>query len=348
MYYTSRQGYFGRLRGGTHSRQTVIVLIALAIYIGAMGIKQVRALTTTLPSVTWIPLARAHAERADQMTAGHRARRAAGEKHAIEDFLYDYYNTRPSLLRRWHPGVGAGLAPAPDGVAEHAGWKFYVTQADGIVALNQDAFLAARGESVRYIHGLLTATASRPVFSGCFGLHEWAMVYRDPEHRHELPLRLGQAATDEVVEQHTIRCTHFDAFRFFTPEAVGLNRLQPTRATQVDLDQPGCLHAAMDVHKWAQKLGPAVPGALALDCFALAGEIRLLDMQASPYDLASYGHPPVKIETPEGKAEYVARQRELARRAAGLRARLIRVCEELLGAEVSAQNREAVAPFNQR
>ena len=70
-----------------------------------MGIKQVRALTTTLPSVTWMPLARAHAERADEMTAGHRARRAAGEKHAIEDFLYDYYGTRPAQLRRWHPGI---------------------------------------------------------------------------------------------------------------------------------------------------------------------------------------------------------------------------------------------------
>jgi len=313
-----------------------------------MGIKQVRALTTTLPSVSWIPLARAHAERADEMTSAHRARRATGEKHAIEDFLYDYYGTRPSALRRWHPGVGAGLAPAPVGLAEQAAWKFYMTYPDGVVTLDQDAFLHARGESVRYIHGLLTATASRPVFSGCFGLHEWAMVYRQPELRHPLPLRLGQAGTDKVVEEHPIRCTHFDAFRFFTPEAVGLNRLQPTRATQIDLDQPGCLHAAMDCHKWASKLGPAVPGALALDCFALAADIRLLDMQASPYDLSSYGQPPVKIETPEGKAEYVARQREFARRAAALRSRLIRVCDELLGPRLAAENRETVAPFNHR
>ena len=65
------------------------------------------------------------------------------------------------------------------------------------------AFLHARGESVRYIHGLLTATASRPVFSGCFGLHEWAMVYRDPEHRHELPLRLGQAETENLLPSTT-------------------------------------------------------------------------------------------------------------------------------------------------
>jgi hypothetical protein len=239
------------------------------------------------------------------------------------------------------------LAPGASAQPEHARWKFYRTVPDGVVTLDAVDYMHARGESVRHIHGLLAATASRPVFTGCFGLHEWAMVYRGRQHRHSLPLRLGQKATDEVVERHPIRCTHFDAFRFFTPEAVGLNRLQPTRATQVDLDQPGCLHAAMDCHKWASKLGPAVPGALALDCFALAADIRLLDMQASPYDLTSYGQPAVKIETPEGKAEYIARQREFARRAAALRARLIRVCEELMGPAAASANRKAVAPHNQ-
>jgi hypothetical protein len=44
----------------------------------------------------------------------------------------------------------------------------------------------------------------------------------------------------------------------------------------------------------------------------------------------------------------VARQREFARRAGALRSRLIRVCEELLGSESAARNREAVAPFNHR
>jgi hypothetical protein len=303
-------------------------------------------LTTTLPPATWVPLAQAHAERADGMTAGHRARRSRGERHAIEDFLYDYYGTRPAQLRRWHPGVGTGLASGPDVMPEQARWKWYKTYPDGVVTLDTETFVQARGESIRYIHGLLTATASRPVFTGCFGLHEWAMVYRQPEHRHQLPLRLGQEGTDEVVERHPVRCTHFDAFRFFTPEAVGLNRLQPTRATQIDLDQPGCLHAAMDCHKWASKLGPAVPGALALDCFALAADIRLLDMQASPYDLSSYGHPAVKIETPEGKAEYIARQREFARRASALRSRLIRVCDELLGPAAASANRKTVAPHN--
>ncbi|GIJ28336.1 hypothetical protein Vqi01_34980 [Micromonospora qiuiae] len=285
-----------------------------------------------MSAARWSPLLAAHERRADSLTAAHRARKATGERHAIDDFLYDYYGTRPSVLRRWHPGLGVALAPGPDGPAPHRQWRWYATDADGMVRFDAAAFLTDRADSVRFIHRLLSSIATRPAFTGCFGLHEWAMVYRQRDHRHPLPLRLGQAGTDAVVEAHQIRCTHFDAFRFFTPEAVGLNRLQPTRASQVDLDQPGCLHAAMDCHKWATKLGPAVPGDLALDCFELARDIRLLDMQASPYDLSSYGQPAVTIETPEGKAEYVARQREFSQRASQLRARLIEVCGVLLAA----------------
>ncbi len=286
----------------------------------------------------WTRLARAHEERADAFTAAHRARKATGEKHAIDDFLFEYYNTRPSVLRRWHPGVGVRLQLTPD--APHPKWRWYSTS-EGTVGFDAAKFMQERGDSVRFIHRLLTAIASRPAFTGCFGLHEWAMVYRQDEHRHPLPLRLGQAGTDAVVEAHPIRCSHFDAFRFFTPSAVERNRLQPTRESQVELDQPGCLHASMDSHKWASKLGPAVPGDLALDCFELARDIRQLDMQASPYDFSSYGRAPVAIETPEGKAEYVTRQRAFAERSAGLRDRLIVVLEMLMnaaGEEVSGKS----------
>ena len=128
------------------------------------------------------------------------------------------------------------------------------------MTLDVDAFLADRGDAVRFIHGLLTATLGRPALTGCFGLHEWAMVYRETdEHRHPLPLRLGAAGTDAVVETHKIRCTHFDAYRFFTPDAVELNTLRPTRGSMAAMEQPGCLHAGMDVYKWATKLGPPSP-----------------------------------------------------------------------------------------
>jgi hypothetical protein len=46
-------------------------------------------------------------------------------------------------------------------------------------------------------------------------------------------------------------------------------------------------------------------------------------MRASPYDLAALGYPPVRVETPEGRAEYAANQRGFADRAAALRGRLI-------------------------
>jgi hypothetical protein len=87
----------------------------------------------------------------------------------------------------------------------------------------------------------------------------------------------------------------------------------------------------MDLYKWAYKLNPAVPGELLADCFALAADVRELDMRASPYDLRGLGWEPVAIETPEGKARYVAAQRGFAARGAELRERLLEVCRELLG-----------------
>jgi hypothetical protein len=86
----------------------------------------------------------------------------------------------------------------------------------------------------------------------------------------------------------------------------------------------------MDLFKWAYKLSPAVPGELLADCLDLAGEIRELDMRASPYDLGEFGYAPVAIETPDGKAEYVTAQRAFAARGAVLRARLLEVCDALL------------------
>ena len=284
-----------------------------------------------LPAEEWAARAAAHDARVERWTAPHRERRRRGESHPVLDFLFTYYSETPSRLRRWHPGPGVALAPGDDGPAPHAAWRWYATDDDGAVSLDVGAHRADRGDTVRFVARLLAATASRPAFTGCFVMHEWAMVYRADDRRHPLPLRLGRAGTDAVVEAQPIRCTHYDAFRFFTPEAVGRNALQPTRATQTDLEQPGCLHAGMDLHKWSLKLGPAVPGELALDCFALAADVRLLDMQASPYDLGSYGHPAVAVETPEGRTEYARRQRELALRAAGLRQRLLDVCGTLLG-----------------
>ncbi len=265
----------------------------------------------------WQALRAAHEARVDALVGPHLERRRRGDRHAVEDFLFTYYSLRPARLRRWHPGVGVSLVHE-DGRRE---------------TLDVAGHLARHGGTVRSIRDLLRATASRPAQFGCFGLHEWAMVYRhgaDGERRHPAPLRLGPTATDAVVESHQIRCSHFDAFRFFTPEAVGRNALLPTRTRTVELEQPGCLHATMDLYKWAYKLGEAAPSELVADCFELARDVRGLDMRASPYDLRSLGYEPVPIETAEGKARYVDLQREFAERAEPLRCALMAVCDGLL------------------
>ena len=282
----------------------------------------------------WAPRAAAHARRVDELTRGHRERRATGRSHPVEDFLFTYYSFRPALLRRWHPGLDVRLYDAP----QHAGWRFYRADADGAVSVDPDLFAQQRGPTAAFVRSLLAATAGRTPALGCFGLHEWAMVYRSgtDDVRHDAwPLRLGPAGTDEVVERHTIRCSHYDAFRFFTDDARPRNTVQPTRERQVALEQPGCLHAGMDLYKWAYKLTPAVPSVLVLDCFELARDIRVLDMQASPYDLRELGYPPVPIESPEGKAEYICRQREFAQRGQALRTRLMDVCDRVLSSSAA-------------
>jgi hypothetical protein len=188
----------------------------------------------------------------------------------------------------------------------------------------------SRRPAVRFVRSLLSASAGRAPWLGCFGLHEWAMVYRSAQVRHaDWPLRLGPDGTDRVVESMPVRCTHFDAFRFFTPPARPLNSVQPSRSDQVELEQPGCLHAGMDLYKWAYKLDPYVPSELVADCFELAHDIRVLDMCASPYDLGALGYAPVRIETAAGRAEYARRQAAFTERAAPLRARIIELCEVL-------------------
>ena len=268
----------------------------------------------------WLVRESAHQERAYALTAAHRDRAARGEKHPVWDFLFTYYAYKPAQLRRWHPGAGIELADAP----ERASWRWYSpgSTMDSVVP-DAQAFAAEKSELAGLIERMLRRTASRPGQFGCFGLHEWAMVYRADEHRHPVPLRLGQAGTDAVVENHDLRCTHFDAFRFFTPDAVPRNRTSLSRAEQPLFEQPGCLHAGMDLYKRAMKLGPLIPGELLLDTFELARDIRLLDMEAAPYDLSTWGIVPVPIETVEGKSEYVRRQREFADRGIALRSALL-------------------------
>ena len=179
---------------------------------------------------------------------------------------------------------------------------------------------------------LCRAVAKRAAFHGCFGLHEWAMVYGQAEQRRHgaWPLRLGAEGTDAVVRSMPVRCTHYDAFRFFTPGARPLNKLAPTLDARIDNEQPGCVHVTMDLFKWAMKAQPWVSAELAADAFELAHIARTVDMRASPYDFSAIGLKPIAIETAEGRVEYETEQRRLSALAEPVRARLITELERSL------------------
>ncbi|MFT4288346.1 3-methyladenine DNA glycosylase [Nocardioides sp.] len=235
----------------------------------------------------------------------HLERRREGIKHPVHDFMFSYYSFRPAQLLRWEPG--------------------------------SDTLPSQKRPLVTALRRLLAATASREGNFGCFGMHEWAMVYRAEETRHPVPLRLGAAATDVVVESHRLQCSHFDAFRFFTPDAIPRNAHSPAAGDRPDFEQPGCLHGNMDLYKHAFRLSPLICSDLVADAFELAWDIRILDMRAAPYDLTGTtldptGEPwtPIRVETPAGKQEYAALQRRFAESAAPIRRRLIEECDRLL------------------
>jgi hypothetical protein len=285
----------------------------------------------TAPTVTdvtlrlsqWRKRADAHQARVGPWVTPRLDRRARGATHPVDDFLFTYYSFRPSQLLRWHPGVGVTCEVDDESAAYFGGRGYVVTEHGARIEPRQ--FLN-RLKKTQWIRALLRRSSERPAALGCFGLHEWAMVYRrdDQDVRHaSWPLRLGADDIAATVEEIRPRCTHFDAFRFFTDEARPLN-LQPlTREGQLASEQPGCLHVTMDLYKWAYKVSPLISSELVADCFELAREVRLVDMRASPYDLRDLGVDPICIETSSGRAEYVAWQREFVERAKPLRSRLL-------------------------
>lgn len=315
---------------------------------------------TQLSAASWREHKAVHRARAERYTLPARRRKDHGEKHPIEDFLFQYYPYAFAFLENWHAGVGYSLDLLPgspesrgenliDGGTESdfispnappstscriptasptlpAHWegRHYVCE-DGLLRLDPARMAEKERDRLRWIRDLLSATQDRTPNFACHGLHEWAMVYGGREVRHEktTALRLPQAEIDAVVRSRPIGCSHHDAFRFFAPEARGFNRLQPSLDTRMWMEQPGCVHANMDLYKWAGKAMPWIGSELLLDCFEVALELRDLDMRASPYDLQPWGRPPVRIETPEGRREYEGEQKRLAAKAAPLRQRLI-------------------------
>ena len=184
-----------------------------------------------------------------------------------------------------------------------------------------------------FIADLLRATASRPARFNCFGLHEWAMVYQSPTVRHaSLPLRLDTAATDAVIESMPLRCSHFDAYRFFTEPAAVRNAQHLTRESQSRRRATG-VRACRDGSVQVGVQAGAVAGIRACPGLPRVGRRRPGARHAGqPHDLRVLGFEPIAVETPGGRRTYVQAQEAITERAAPLRARLLERCLALLDA----------------
>jgi len=286
--------------------------------------------TSYLQLDQWRQLAEKHRIEVKKWTVPYRRRKASHQQHPVLDFLFTYYPFSLGKLEQWHPGYGIQLE-CDKKRPERYQTRHY-QQLEDIVSLSTDALVDKEVARLEWIHNLLCLTQTRTANFACHGLHEWAMVYQgqDIRHRESTPLRLSQDKIDHLVSTRTITCSHFDAYRFFSPGALTLNKLKPTLDGRQDSEQCGCLHTNMDLYKWASKCMPWVGSDLHWQCFQLALKARELDMRASPYDLGSYGYEPVKIETPEGRAEYETHQREISQLSRPLRQSIIDMLAQVI------------------
>ncbi len=285
----------------------------------------------TLKLEQWRACAAEYTESIRRWTVPFRERRRAGGSHPVHDFLFVYYRYSSMKLEQWHPGTGVTLQDATRGEFPRSTYR---VEGDGIVC---DPALIGEKERDRlfWIANLLRRTQSNRANYSCLGLHEWAMVYQGEEVRHEKTtrMRLPQNEIDQLVESRPLTCSHFDAFRFFAGEAKPLNRTLLTLNDRPEFEQPACIHANMDLYKWAFKSMPWIGSELLRRCFDLAMMARAIDMRASPYDLSEYAeyaeYTPIKVETAEGRTEYEREQRVISDAAAPLREELASSIERI-------------------
>jgi len=281
-----------------------------------------------MPYDAWHEARKAHHARVDGWIADRQSRASRKAPNAVFDFLFTYYSLRPSHLGRWSPGFDVVLE---GGAPEACDWP------QDFVGCREGAVLPGRNfppHRLRYLEWAiryLSAVRERAPSFSCFGLHEWAMLYRTDDIRHsQTPLRVSKHQISSAVEELGLRCSHFDAFRFFTSEAAPLNKQRLSRESTTESDQRACIHVTMDLYKFAYKIAPWCPSDIVAEAFLLAADARTIDMRASPYDLSAMGLAPICIETAAGRQEYVQEQRRLSELSTPIRDRLLSVYE-LLG-----------------
>lgn len=296
----------------------------------------------TYAAEEWILKTQNHEALVSPYTDAFIHRRGLGRTHAVHDFLFTYYGCSPLKLKQWIPSFEEELI-LPDNFQKLFPWfRDYWFKIDANkLSLNHDRLQENLLATARFTADLCNNILNRPARFKCFGLHEWAMVYKtspqDLRHKGQ-KLRLPPEELARFVESQAICCSHYDAYRFFTPEAKPFNSLVPLLDTRLEMEQAGCLHANMDIYKWATKLWPWIGSDFMAKAFLLALEGRELDMRASPYDLTDQGYEPICIETEEGRATYQQEQRRLTERSTPLREELRDLCHRLIQLRVGAKS----------
>ena len=282
--------------------------------------------------------------------------RALRGDHAVYNFLQHYYHVKGAKgtkrLARWSPELGDGkggvlLEGATEddlgfGVLHMRGAT--IMPGRGVVYNAAEHFRdadAAQATPFVWYRDLMAETGKQDPILHCFGLHEWAMQYwpegapPPPSSKYQqgaMELRVSREVINAAVERKGVSCTHVDALRFFAPAAAPLNRHGATleREQQLSLEQPGCVHAHMDLLKMALRLTPWIAAELVGDALEIALAARSLDVAASPYDASAFGLQPIPVETLHGRNEYRKQQEELMARAQPVRAELLKAYEAFL------------------
>jgi hypothetical protein len=318
----------------------------------------------------WLTLAKQHSMALESMLypSGKdlKTRQHSITHDPVYNFLNKYYRYSANELMKFSPGYGVVLSGA--NLQEHADLlnpQHLVYDDAGcwynVNEVAKSPLFGRYGRSkLSSNRDIMAATIIKKPFLGCFGLHEWAMLYSGAKqqqqqpivnstssvsgsssnvgdgggrHQENLPLRVSQGVIDSVVNSQPLRCTHYDAFRFFHRDAKGMNTVkQLSRTAQTVNEQPGCVHATMDLFRYAYELYPLTSSDLLQRALRVAITARQLDMRASPYDVSAFSgcEEAIPIETAEGRRRYVAEQERLAQQSQSVRAALLAVYNDVL------------------
>ena len=176
-------------------------------------------------------------------------------KHPVHDFLFTYYSHRPAQLRRWHPGYGVGWledAASTTGSRATPATRSRVTTA--YVASQRPLLTAAAPAADRDGRPRPAARLLRPARVGDGATARRRTGPGTPTGRCGSGPRAPTRSSSRTGSPAPTSTPSASSPRPARP----LNTLQPGRDDRPAFEQPGCLHAGMDLYKHAFRLTPMV------------------------------------------------------------------------------------------